>query len=111
MKPGSPKLKYKLVFLGDQHVGKTALINRFINNTYDQTYNVSIPQMRQPSASTFSLKNITYQEKHYRLQLWDTAGQERFKSLIPSYLKDSSCALILYDVTNISSLENAFRWL
>lgn len=45
------------------------------------------------------------------MQLWDTAGQERFKSLIPSYLKDSSCCLVLYDVTNLQSLENAFKWL
>lgn len=56
MKANTPKLKYKLVFLGDQHVGKTALINRFINNTYDQTYNVSILQMRQLSESIFSLR-------------------------------------------------------
>jgi GTPase SAR1 family protein len=54
MKSNTPKLKYKLVFLGDQHVGKTALINRFINNTYDQTYNVSIPQMRPQSESISS---------------------------------------------------------
>ena len=45
------------------------------------------------------------------MQLWDTAGQERFKSLIPSYLKDSNCAIILYDVANRESSENAFKWL
>lgn len=42
MKVNVPKSKYKIVLLGDQHVGKTAIINRFINNTYDQTYNVLI---------------------------------------------------------------------
>ena len=57
------------------------------------------------------VKNISYREKHYRIQLWDTAGQERFKSLIPSYLKDSSCCLIVYDVSSNQSLENAFKWL
>lgn len=35
-----------------------------------------------------------------RLQLWDTAGQERFRSLIPSYIRDSSVAVIVYDITN-----------
>ena len=35
-----------------------------------------------------------------RLQLWDTAGQERFRSLIPSYIRDSSVAVIVYDVTS-----------
>lgn len=28
----------------------------------------------------------------------DTAGQERFRSLIPSYIRDSSVAVIVYDV-------------
>lgn len=43
--------------------------------------------------------------------MWDTAGQERFKSLIPSYLKDAICAIIVYDVTNTASLKNAEKWL
>ncbi len=33
-----------------------------------------------------------------RLQLWDTAGQERFRSLIPSYIRDSSVAVVVYDI-------------
>ena len=43
----------------------------------------------------------------YRLQLWDTAGQERFRSLIPNYLKDAKCSLIIFDVSNKVSLNNA----
>ena len=35
-----------------------------------------------------------------RLQLWDTAGQERFRSLIPSYIRDSSAAIVVYDITS-----------
>ena len=39
-------------------------------------------------------------DKMVRLQLWDTAGQERFRSLIPSYIKDSSVAVVTYDITS-----------
>lgn len=35
-----------------------------------------------------------------RLQLWDTAGQERFRSLIPSYIRDSSVAVVVYDISS-----------
>jgi Ras-related protein Rab-6A len=59
----------------------------------------------------FLAKNIVYKNKNYRLQLWDTAGQERFKSLIPGYLRDAHCALIIFDVANRSSLNNAENWL
>lgn len=37
-----------------------------------------------------------------RLQLWDTAGQERFRSLIPSYIRDSTVAVVVYDITSKS---------
>lgn len=46
-----------------------------------------------------------HKAKSYRLQLWDTAGQERFRSLIPSYLKDANCALIVFDVTSKRTFE------
>ena len=41
-----------------------------------------------------------FDDKTIRLQLWDTAGQERFRSLIPSYIRDCSVAVIVYDVTS-----------
>ncbi|KAK7252718.1 hypothetical protein RIF29_36880 [Crotalaria pallida] len=45
------------------------------------------------------LSKTTYlEDRTVRLQLWDTAGQERFRSLIPSYIRDSSVAVIVYDV-------------
>jgi len=46
-----------------------------------------------------------------RLQLWDTAGQERFRSLIPSYIRDSSVAIIVYDITNRASFLNVGKWI
>ena len=45
-----------------------------------------------------------------RLQLWDTAGQERFGSLIPSYIRDSAGAVIVYDVTSRQSFNAALKW-
>ena len=79
--------KYKIVFLGDQSVGKTSIINRFIYDTFEDVYQATI-------GIDFLSKPVYVDEKTIRLQLWDTAGQERFKSLIPSYVKDSSVAVI-----------------
>lgn len=41
------------------------------------------------------------EDRTVRLQLWDTAGQERFRSLIPSYIRDSTVAVVVYDITSI----------
>ena len=49
-------------------------------------------------------------DKTIRLQLWDTAGQERFKSLIPSYVKDSTVAVVCYDITDRATFESVGKW-
>lgn len=48
----------------------------------------------------FLSKTVYLDERTVRLQLWDTAGQERFRSLIPSYIRDSSAAVVVYDITS-----------
>jgi Ras-related protein Rab-6A len=96
--------KYKLVFLGDQSVGKTSIITRFMYDTFDSTYQATI-------GIDFLSKTMYLEDRTVRLQLWDTAGQERFRSLIPSYIRDSSVAIIVYDITNRSSFINTAKWI
>ncbi|KRX03857.1 P-loop containing nucleoside triphosphate hydrolase [Pseudocohnilembus persalinus] len=96
--------KYKLVLIGDQSVGKTSIINRFIYDNYTAN--------QQPTVGIdFVAKTLHLDNKTIRLQLWDTAGQERFRSLIPSYIRDSNCAIITYDVTSTASFQGVDRWL
>ncbi|CAJ1938107.1 unnamed protein product [Sphenostylis stenocarpa] len=99
----SPLAKYKLVFLGDQSVGKTSIITRFMYDKFDTTYQATI-------GIDFLSKTMYLEDRTVRLQLWDTAGQERFRSLIPSYIRDSSVAVIVYDVANRQSFLNTNRW-
>ena len=53
---------------------------------------------------------MNLQNKTVKLQLWDTAGQERFRSLIPSYIRDSNVAVIVYDITQINTFNNLTKW-
>ena len=99
----SSSTKFKIVFLGDQSVGKTSLINRFIYDTFEDVYQATI-------GIDFLSKAVYVDDKTIRLQLWDTAGQERFKSLIPSYVKDSSVAVICYDITNADTFNSVKTW-
>ncbi|XP_062582623.1 ras-related protein Rab-6A-like [Saccostrea cucullata] len=90
---GNPLRKFKLVFLGEQSVGKTSLITRFMYDSFDNTYQATI-------GIDFLSKTMYLEDRTIRLQLWDTAGQERFRSLIPSYIRDSSVAVVVYDITS-----------
>ncbi|KAJ2988848.1 hypothetical protein NUW58_g3768 [Xylaria curta] len=102
----NPLKKFKLVFLGEQSVGKTSLITRFMYDSFDNMYQATIgidflsKASRNKHAGPPSLK-----------LLWDTAGQERFRSLIPSYIRDSSVAVVVYDISNAKSFQNTKKWI
>jgi Ras-related protein Rab-6A len=100
----APLAKYKLVFLGDQSVGKTSIITRFMYDNFDRHYQATI-------GIDFLSKTMYLEDRTVRLQLWDTAGQERFRSLIPSYIRDSSVAVVVYDVSNRASFLNTAKWI
>ena len=146
----SPLAKYKIVFLGDQSVGKTSVITRFMYDKFESTYQVrsaaalnsnvcraslgvrinfapwvsmrirtlsrackllhcvcDVQRLQATIGIDFLSKTMYLEDRTVRLQLWDTAGQERFRSLIPSYIRDSSVAVIVYDVTNRQSFTRA----
>lgn len=92
------------MLLGDQSVGKTSLITRFMYDTFDNTYQATI-------GIDFLSKTMYLEDRTVRLQLWDTAGQERFRSLIPSYIRDSSVAIVVYDITNRASFLSTSKWI
>lgn len=92
------------MFLGDMSVGKTSIITRFMYDKFDTAYQATI-------GIDFISKTMYLEDRTVRLQLWDTAGQERFRSLIPSYIRDSSVAVVVYDVTNRQSFLNTNRWI
>ncbi|XP_064394748.1 ras-related protein Rab-6A-like isoform X2 [Halichondria panicea] len=100
----NPLRKFKLVFLGEQSVGKTSLITRFMYDSFDNTYQPTI-------GIDFFAKTVHLESKTVRLQLWDTAGQERFRSLIPSYIRDSTVAVVVYDITNANSFQQVNKWI
>uniref|UniRef100_A0A914D3H5 Rab6 n=1 Tax=Acrobeloides nanus TaxID=290746 RepID=A0A914D3H5_9BILA len=100
---GPPLKKYKVVFLGEQSVGKTSLITRFMYDSYDNSYQATI-------GIDFLSKIVYLENRTVRLQLWDTAGQERFRSLIPSYIRDSTVAVVVYDITNANSFHQVSTW-
>lgn len=73
-------------------------------DTFDSTYQATI-------GIDFLSKTMYLDDRTIRLQLWDTAGQERFRSLIPSYIRDSNVAVVVFDVTNANSFLQTSKWI
>ncbi|XP_047235444.1 ras-related protein Rab-6A isoform X2 [Girardinichthys multiradiatus] len=73
-------------------------------DSFDNTYQATI-------GIDFLSKTMYLEDRTIRLQLWDTAGQERFRSLIPSYIRDSAAAVVVYDITNVNSFQQTTKWI
>ena len=96
--------KFKLIFLGDQGVGKSSILNRFAQDRFEQEYQATI-------GLDFHSKNATINGATVRLLLYDTAGQEKFRSLIPMYIRDANIIIVVYDITMKSSFINSNFWI
>ena len=96
--------KCQFIIIGDATVGKTSILNRFSDGTFNSNY-----------LATVGLENITKDEiiddKTIRIKIWDTAGQERYQSLAKSFYRNAEGVILVYDVTNLKTYENLKFWL
>merc|ERR1719471_1599048 len=97
------QITVKLVLLGDTQVGKSSTVIRFVKNEFDQ--------YRYPTiGATFLTQSVNLENYTVRFEIWDTAGQEKYRSLAPLYYRGAHAALIVYDLTNKESFQNAKTW-
>ncbi|ORY80011.1 P-loop containing nucleoside triphosphate hydrolase protein [Protomyces lactucae-debilis] len=94
----------KIVILGQQGVGKSSLVLRYVNQTFQENGASTI-------GASFLAKKVQVDETTVRLQIWDTAGQERFRSMAPMYYRGSHAAILCYDLTSRDSFETMHSWL
>lgn len=95
---------FKYIIIGDTNVGKSCIMLKYIDGKY-KDYN-------DPTIGVeFGSKTISHQGKTIKFQIWDTAGQESFRSITRSYFRGSIGALLVFDVTNRESFNNANSWL
>jgi len=96
--------QFKLVLLGESAVGKSSLVLRFVKNQFDDYRESTI-------GAAFLTQTISLNESTtIKFEIWDTAGQERYKSLAPMYYRNANCAVVVYDITQPSSLDKAKAW-
>ena len=86
--------KIKAVFLGEYQTGKTSIINRLINNTYDE----SVISTTAPISASFEYKNFSF-------DVWDLGGQERYRTLNRVFYKKCHVVFMVYSVDNRRSFE------
>jgi len=95
------KMKTKVVLVGDSGVGKTCLIQRYVNDKYSDN-------TESTSASTYTYKIVEYKEynKSVSLDIWDTAGQELYRALARNFYLNASIGILVYDVRRKATFES-----
>lgn len=94
----------KIVFLGAQSTGKTAIVTRFQYDTFTPNSNSTI-------GAAFVSKDLNVDGTVIKLDIWDTAGSEKYKSLTPMYYRDARAAIIVLDVTRPETIQAAGEWI
>ncbi len=95
---------YKIVLLGDEGVGKTSTINQHVEKKFEEQYKMTI-------GTDISAKLIQAEGKNIYLIIWDIGGQDKFRVLRESYLQGAFGALVLYDITNVTSYLHINDWI
>uniref|UniRef100_A0A8C6SVZ4 Ras-related protein Rab n=1 Tax=Neogobius melanostomus TaxID=47308 RepID=A0A8C6SVZ4_9GOBI len=94
----------KILIIGDVNVGKTSLINRYVNGQFNKTCKTTV-------GVDFSLKTLHWSDKErVKLHLWDIAGQERFISMTRVYYKGALGCMVIFDITDSRSFLNCRLW-
>lgn len=97
--------KVKLLMLGDSGVGKSSLLNRFTEDSFDPNFVITI-------GVDFKNKIVVSEKTGLRLKLnvWDTAGQERFRTIVPAYYRGADGVVLCYDVSDENSFMGVQSW-
>lgn len=97
------RIHYKVVILGSSGVGKSSIATRYIRKIFFEYSESTI-------GAAFLTIPVVKNNQDIILDIWDTAGQERYHSLTPMYYRGADAAIIVYDITDINTFNQAKKW-
>ena len=89
----------KVVMLGDKNVGKTTIINQYINGIF-------LDKVEPTFSACFYQKSLNINGTKINFDIWDTAGEEAYRSLTKIFLNRANICILVYDTTKEKTFEN-----
>ena len=95
----------KVVLIGESGVGKTSIMERFVNNKFSSV-------LMTTTGASFKAKLVDFPEdkSSIKFDIWDTAGQERFRSLAKVFYKNAAVCVLVYDITQKVTFEEIKKY-
>ena len=94
----------QIVLVGDESVGKTSLLNRYIDDIFSESPGEII-------GVEYRTKYYDYEGNQIELKIWDTAGQEKYHSITNNYIRTADGIIFMYDITNKKTYEGIKKWM
>jgi Ras-related protein Rab-1A len=95
---------FRILLVGDNSVGKTSLLQRYIENTFSDIYMPTI-------GIDFKIRTVKLDKKIVKLQLYDSGGGDHFQNIVSAYYPNADAIVIVYDISDIDSFRHVERWL
>ena len=93
----------KLLIVGDSGVGKTCILLRVVNDSFDSKY---IPTV----GIDYRTKPLNFQNEKIKLQIWELSGRRKFLDYVGCHFNGAIGVVFVYDVTNEESFRNINKW-
>ena len=97
-------IQFKFLVLGEQRIGKTSIIERYVNRCFKGNYIATI-------GMDIRMKRLEINKNDVNISITDTAGQERFRSLTKMFYKGADGILVGFDLTTPETLEQVNYWI
>ncbi|TXT58999.1 MAG: Small GTP-binding domain protein [Promethearchaeota archaeon] len=104
-KTNAEEYAYKLILGGEGAVGKTSMVHRFVEDSFETDYKATI-------GTSIMKKQCEFEslESSVRFVIWDLAGQQQFQRVRQSYLANARAGVLVYDVTRRNTYEKINNW-
>lgn len=99
-----PLIDFKIIFIGEAGVGKTSIVNQFIQKNFSPTVESTI-------GASFSCTRKEHKDRIIKFHIWDTAGQERFRSILNIYYRGADACILVCDLTDEESINSLQYWI
>ena len=93
----------KVILLGETAVGKTSIIKRYYDDTFDTNEVTTI-------SMSYVDKIIELNKIKYKLIIWDTIGQEKYRSISKLFLTEAKIVILVYCIDKKDTFENLDFW-
>ena len=95
---------YKVLLLGNSYVGKTCILLRFSEDSFNENYELTI-------GLNYRIKTLNIDNNPIKMQIWDTSGEEKFKAIARNFYRGAHGVLLVYDICDKNSFLDVRDWI